>query len=809
MNKRKEFVLSEETVITKAINSISNISNTVPSTQKHTYNFKGRKSSELAKNLIKEITPKGGKLCDPFMGALSFGIATAENNISFWGCDIDNYTYSVNKALFTKYDPVKFLDYYNSIQRDCKEKVMNLYETKCCNQKNYISKLHFDPEGEKGFETPEYFHPTIHRDIINNESIVLSTKCPICGSSRKIFESIDKQKIEETNALDVSRFPKHKLIENSRINITSTHNADEYDRNFTNRAKYALLLIQDSILNLPESIERDILEHCLVASLTLARICQYGSGSEYIYQVMRKQAQEKNVWEIFSDKVTAFRRFKETYATLLSDEVSNESNLITIKNNDYKSFLSSYTAYFDTIYTDPPYTDQVPYLERSQLYRDWLHTFYDNDNQFTLTPFMLENEIIVTNAPSRAKSKSGLLQYYADIDKMFNLFYSSLKPNGRLVLTIKLGSNKYLLTLAEYIKLARKNGFEYVTKYSIDKKDPTLRKQAAHKNTMMNEMLVFFVKLDAPDTYWFEDDVNIELELTKFLYNELKQAQNGYLPLTKCVSNSQQYLSHTFNLLPSETTQNKIKKTIEASFTVIDNTYVEIDSNRIYAEEDDSDLFAKLYDIIPVIVKKFDTIEGFTKEDLYFELINQLFNGDGNTLEQVINNSNHEKQILALLENYCSIKDSDKFILKKYTETAPIEAVDVSSMDGYDFEKLTKRLLEAKGYYDVIRIGGAGDRGVDLLAKKKTDNIEEGYIIQCKRWIGNVGGTPIQRLHSMMITMSPRISHAICITTSNYTKDAEIESKETGVKIINGYSLMDDLNKYFPGEYYHAIFESI
>ena len=342
--------------------------------------------------------------------------------------------------------------------------IMNLYATECCGKKNYISKLHFDPEGENGFDEPEYYHPTPHRDITDNESIILAYPCPICGSKKKIFENMDMEKIEAINKLDTSLFPRHHLIANSRINITSKHDADLYNRNFSKRAQVALLSLQDAINELPPCIERDVLEHSLVASLTLARTCQYGSGSEYIYQVMRKQAQEKNVWELFSDKVNSFIKYKKQYENLQVNDISDDENPITLQNIDYRVLLSEHKDFFDVIYTDPPYTDQVPYLERSQLYRDWLHAFYDNDNSFLLSKEMLQNEVVVSDAPARAEAKSGIIQYYNDINEMFKCFYSALKPNGHVVLTIKLGSNKYLLTLAEYIKLARKNGFEYITK---------------------------------------------------------------------------------------------------------------------------------------------------------------------------------------------------------------------------------------------------------------------------------------------------------------------------------------------------------
>lgn len=794
---------TEKSKINFAITAIENIANNIPAVQKHTYNFKGRKSSDIASKMISQITPANGIVGDPFVGSNAFGIAAVMSGYKFKGSELDNYTYSVNKVLFTKCDITKLRELFLTVQNQCMSTIMDLYATECCGQKNYISKLHFDPEGENGFEEPEYYHPTPHRDISNNQTIIMSAACPICGNKRKIFENCDKAKIDSTNLLDTSRFPKHHLIENSRINITITHDADLYDRNFTKRAQYALLTIQDSILTLSPSIERDVLEHCLVASLTLARTCQYGSGSEYIYQVMRKQAQEKNVWELFEEKVSSFVKFKETYSELQYNDITSNDSDMQITNVDYHDFLAANRNTFDVIYTDPPYTDQVPYLERSQLYRDWLHAFYDNNNSFLLTDEMLSKEVVMTNAPSRAATKSGSEQYYSDINDMFKNFYDALKPNGRVVLTIKLGSAKYLLTLAEYIKLARKNGFEYIAKVGIDKKDPTLRKQAARKNTIANEMLVFFTKLDPDARYWYYNDIDLESEITKHLYKVLTTSSDGLLSLTSCVSEVQTMLIRKFNILPNEDNQNKIIAVIKNNFSVAETAFVYVDTNRLYiSEEDNTDLFVKLYDIIPVIINKFDSEDGFTKEDLYFEIINSLFDGNGDTLDQIIESSNHEAQINILLDNYCTMDHNEKYILKKYTVSESTDVKDISSMDGYEFEELIKNLLIKKGFFDVIRIGGACDRGVDIMAKKKEGNTDEKYIIQCKRWLGNVGSTPIQRLHSMKTVEN--IDHAICVTTANYTSEGQQVAHSTGVQLINGTDLMNELNQYFPGKYYHA-----
>jgi len=790
--------LSQEVLqkLNTAINSLGTIENNVHSSLKRTFNFKGRKSIDISSQIISMLTDSSSSICDPFFGSGSFILAGVKNGASVVGCELDNYTFNAFRALIQKCDMERLQTLYLQIQTQCFNEIMEMYATECCNTKNFIDKIHFDPENN------EYYTPSLHRDIEDGKTIIMIESCPHCGSRRKVFTKLDEDKIAETNSIDTSDFPSHRLIENSRINITSASGANKYDRNFTNRSKAALLLIQKSINILPACFERDILEHCLVASLPLARISQYGSGTEYIYQVMRKQAQEKNVWSVFESKYSSFIKFKEEFEYAQITDVSNNDKNVKLYNADYKEVLNKpeYKEAFDLIYTDPPYTDQVPYLERSQMFRDWLYKFYDSS--YVLSPQMLTSEIVVSNAPVRV-NKHSYEQYYNSIDHMFLMFYNSLKANGLVIFTVKLGSNKYLKTLAEFINLARKNGFEFAVRFGIDKNDPSLRKQAAYKNTLSKEIIVSFVKLDEDNRYWYIDNINFEHEIVNILYSKLRTIPVG-LPLPECIKLIQNQLLRKYSIIADELTLAKIKKVIRTEFYLATNAFVSINPDKLYLEiEDGVDLFAKLYDIIPVIIKNFDREHGFDLDDLYFEIFTTLLNGDSNVLNQVISNPSHEAQIKNLLDNYCD-SNNNRYFLKKWQNVANEDALDISSMDGYEFEELIKRLLIKEGYSDVIRIGGACDRGVDLVAKKSIGGREVGSIFQCKRWISNVGGAAIQRLHSMKIQLSPTISNAICITTANYTSHAEAEANNTGVELVNGSALLERLNRAFPGEYYHA-----
>lgn len=780
--------------IASAIESINTSENIVPNSLKQTFNFKGRKSVDISSELLSELLPKGSKVCDPFFGSGSFLLSGIKSGMYVEGSELDNYTFSAVRVLLKKIDSGAISQVLNEIRTAIQKQIMELYETKCCDTINFIDKLHFDPENA------EYYNPQVHRDIKDGRNIIMVEKCPICGLKTKKFDDYDKSVVDKSQLIDTSLFPNHNLIVNSRINITSSAGANQYDRNFTNRAKAALLMIQAEISKIKDNDIREFFQHCLVASLPLARICQYGSGSEYIYQVMRVQAQEKNVWLIFESKVASFLRFKDEFKFAQTD--FDKAKMIKLHNKDYHVTFNQpqYQNYFDAVLTDPPYTDQVPFLERSQLFRDWLMKFYSSD--YKLTDVMLKNEVVVTNAPSR-KNKANESQYYSDLDKMFKTFNYITKPSGYVIMVVKLGKKKYLQTLGKYINYARKNGFEFASSLGIDKNDPSLRKQAAFKNTIAKEIMLVFCKIEETYRYLFIDDDNYEKEVVKFVYDKLKSKASG-IQISSLVFELTKKIASKYAKNVSSEDQGKISGIIKSNFSVSDNSVVTIDPEKLYLElEETSDLFTKLLDIIPVIIKKFDPIKGFTLDDLYYEIYINLLLGNDNVFSKLISQERYEAQIKSLINNYCD-SNEQKYFLKKYKSVANSNAIDVSTMDGYEFEELIKRLLLKLGYHDVNRIGGACDRGVDLTAKKQTPSGAKGFIFQCKRWIGNVGSTPIQRLHSMKVQMNPSFNEAVCITTSNYTTHAVSEAANTGVQLINGYELMKLINEVFPGEYYHG-----
>ncbi|HBN05334.1 MAG TPA: restriction endonuclease [Bacteroidales bacterium] len=775
------------------LQAIDGTKSNVSSDLKRAFYFKGRKSEEIGTRVIEAISNPNDIVLDPFFGGGSFIISAIMASRFIYGIELDNYTYDVFKHLFIKSNNKKLTDYFEKIQEMVKDDVMYLYRTKCCNQENYIKKLLFDPEDE------EYYNPQENREIVDGKNIVLMERCSICGEKRKKFDDFDYSIIEETNTLNVEEFPKENYIENSRINITASTGADRYDRVFSIRNQYALLLIQEAITSLPDCVEKNIIQHALVSSLALSKISMYGSSTDILYHVINNKGQDMNVWHLFESNFKSMLKFKNKFGKYQVEDIEN-NDYFCLMNGSYNKILDENPEMIaDLIYTDFPYTDQVPYLERNQLFRLWLRKFVDSE-KFDLTEDMLKEEIVLTNAPSR-KDKNNIQSYYKDIDRMFAVLRNHIKTDKLLVFTMKLGEAKYIRTYSEIINLARKNGFEYITRIGIDKTDPTLRKQSAYANTFMNEMIVVFQKLDKHNEYWYLGDINYEFVATKLIYKHLIKVKNiETTTLTSAVEIVKNDLLSKGHLSNKEDIS-KIVKTIKDNFFVSDG-FVEIDNNRLYMDiEDETTLFVKLYDLIPLYIKKLLDKDGsFVLEDLYLELTNSLCDGTSSTLMQILEDRGHQNSIQMLLNNYCSISNGH-YVEKRIMNLESLDSDDISQYTGTDFEVLMKSLLEKEGYFNIVIVGGAGDRGVDLIASKLVNKDVEKTIFQCKRWIGNVGSEPIQRLFAER--EHHKYKKAICVTTSNYTSEGKKAAKDFDVETWDGFDVMMLLEKHFPGKYYN------
>lgn len=749
-------------------------------------NYAGRKSEEVSRIIIRCLTESESTIYDPCFGSGTFLIAASKEGRKSIGCELDNYIFNVFRILYKKIDKEIIDDFFLRIKEKCYDDVMELYKTKCCSTPNYIERIYFDPESN------EFYNPENHREIRNNnKNVKLIKKCPVCGKKYKRFSDYDMSIINEVSNIEVDRFPSHKLIPNSRINITPSENADRYDATFNHRSKVALLKIQDSISDLPDSNAKVFLQFTLVSALALSRIVQYGSSTNYLYQVMKYKAQESNVWVQFE------RKYKDMVKYKYEDLINLKQDDFKIINSDCKSLNLDDLGIeepVDLIYTDPPYTDQNPYLERHQLFRDWLAEFFSEE--YRLDRSMLENEIVITNSPERP-DKNSKEQYFSDIKELFNSCYEILKKHGIMVIHLNLAIREWLEIYNRFRNQVRAAGFEPIFRYDIKNKNPTIRKQSAKANTNSMEIILFLLKLNEDERFWYVDDLNLDRDIYFYVSETVNEGDDVGYDIDKIITKCQEYLrnrgfhEHCYEI-------NKIHRILKRYFTIEKGTIYNNDEITIFDDYTKEAVLRRIIDITPVTIRKLlENRVTFRLDDLLINLSYKLDNGNIHAIEELVNN---RTMIYNILDTLC-IKRQDGYYRREISSKQNRDSIDIATIEGEYFESIIVELLKEEGFSNVFKTPRTRDRGVDIYAEKE----DEKWMFQVKRWVNKVGSSVIQRLHSMKINNN--YDFAECITTSSYTSDASSEAEECNIMLTNGNKIIERLNIAFPGKYYHSLID--
>ena len=93
---------------------------------------------------------------------------------------------------------------------------------------------------------------------------------------------------------------------------------------------------------------------------------------------------------------------------------------------------------------------------------------------------------------------------------------------------------------------------------------------------------------------------------------------------------------------------------------------------------------------------------------------------------------------------------------------------------------------------------------MDLIGTKLgPDGMPRTYLFQCKRWSSKVFSEPLQRL--VAERERRKADYAVCVTTSDYTRDGQKISRQQNVEAWNGEDVARMLDLYFPGQYYNSM----
>jgi len=115
----------------------------------------------------------------------------------------------------------------------------------------------------------------------------------------------------------------------------------------------------------------------------------------------------------------------------------------------------------------------------------------------------------------------------------------------------------------------------------------------------------------------------------------------------------------------------------------------------------------------------------------------------------------------------------------------------LQNIDPYDFEDFVADLWEDRGWETTVA-QDSNDMGVDVVAQKSTDLVEQKLVIQAKRYSeeNKIGRPKIQQYHSLK-EQDAAADAAVVVTTSSFSKQAEDWADEHNVKLIDGDDLVE------------------
>jgi restriction endonuclease Mrr len=112
------------------------------------------------------------------------------------------------------------------------------------------------------------------------------------------------------------------------------------------------------------------------------------------------------------------------------------------------------------------------------------------------------------------------------------------------------------------------------------------------------------------------------------------------------------------------------------------------------------------------------------------------------------------------------------------------------------FESVVADLLQAQGYAGVKIVGGANDRGVDIVCRDTDGSL---IAVQCKRYdpnrpSGRVGAPVVQLLSAM--ALQRRAHRGILVTTATFTGSARKQAHDFDIELIDGEALVHQISAH-------------
>jgi len=384
------------------------------------HRYWARKPYNIVAEFIKHYSRPNEIVLDPFCGS---GVTVLESLVlrrKAIAVDIDPMATFITKVTALDADLDEYRRAFEEIRRKVLPIIAPLYTTVCpkCGKSATILSLIWK----------------------NNNPDKKRFVCDDCGEDKSEVTQYDKEVIAKIEKSEIPYWhPRNSLMENTRINAYKGMKIPDL---FSKRNQIALSVIFNAINSLPHSYAKELMKFTFTAAISQAskmvfvvrrRGRQSGSihkteevGSRVIGYWIPNEHFEINAWNCFENRFRRVLLGKQETNSLIGKYYKEASTFEDLRNSANLWVLTRSATNLsgipdesvDYIFTDPPFGDQVPYLELDALWSSWLN-FKPN----------YDEEIVISDSPERNKN---LEDYRKRLREAISEIYRVLKKDKYL-----------------------------------------------------------------------------------------------------------------------------------------------------------------------------------------------------------------------------------------------------------------------------------------------------------------------------------------------------------------------------------------
>lgn len=462
-------------------NAIKEIKPVVDNPGGFIHNYMARKPFNVVSAIIDGFSMPGDLVYDPMFGSGTTLIEASKLGRRAIGADINPIAKEICSISLQRWDLFRVNALIDQFVTDVENTCSDIYTFAEGNECRIIERCHFDL-GDNGLLPTTYWYKIRSKNKLSGRIK--------CEASREFVASYNSFK--EINLL---RLHDHALIPNSRIAVKDGATVFSY---FCNRNLVALDRIFSILDEYQGSYGYEVLRLLVSSAINLIKLSDKKASSQMPYWLPKKDATSRNAVFIVQQKASAIKEglaYLQANCQSLIDD-GNVNIYTTPAQNISTELLSDNSV--DLVLTDPPYTDQVPYLEYNQL---WLYLFGLEAD------FNLEDELVVSDAPTRNKSQDDFDSIFCGVIKRTA---NSLKEGGVFVMFYHTFDLK---SWSNILMMMQENHLRYVYQIPTAAPRKSFKTVMSPRSTMDGNYLLFFVKDSDFENKAFKGDLSDAIEM--------------------------------------------------------------------------------------------------------------------------------------------------------------------------------------------------------------------------------------------------------------------------------------------------------